>query len=154
MLNLAQMVNPYAFFPKNSMLDSLDSDTRERWMHSGSSSRTKLRQHYSAGMEAGVSTLVLCTHDYLPQLFPGNYVLYAERDEEAYINLQEAHLELINSLYSWSRARNPKVRLEFIPPWYSNDKHLPLPGLQVGTRHFELPCRHLKYLPLGILTRP
>ncbi len=122
MLNLAQMVNPYAFFPKNSMLDSLDSDVRDRWMHSGSSSRAKLRQYYSAGMEAGVSTLVLCTHDYLPQSFPGNYVLYAERDEDTYINLQEAHLELIRSLYSWSRARNPKVKLEFIPPWYSNDK--------------------------------
>ncbi|MCK4748095.1 MAG: beta-N-acetylglucosaminidase domain-containing protein, partial [Bacteroidales bacterium] len=119
--NLAQMVNPYAFFPKNSILDSLDSDIKEKWIHSGSSGTAKLRQYYSAGMDAGVSTLVLCTHDYLPRSLPLNYVLYSDRDADVYINLQEAHLELIRSLYSWSRARTPELKLEFIPPWYSND---------------------------------
>ncbi|MCK4746921.1 MAG: beta-N-acetylglucosaminidase domain-containing protein, partial [Bacteroidales bacterium] len=65
--------------------------------------------------------LVLCTHDYLPRSNRGNYVLYSERDKDEYINLQDAHLEMIWLLSSWSRKKSPEIRLEFIPPWYSNE---------------------------------
>jgi len=121
MLSLAHMVNPYAFLPLNPVFDSLDKTTRERWIHSGSSSTAKLRQQFRAGLESGASTLVLCTNDYLPLSPEGNYVLYSKRDRDHYINLQAAHLEMILSTYSWIRARNPTVTLEFLPPWYSND---------------------------------
>ena len=121
MLSLAQMVNPYAFLPMNPDLDSLDRATRERWIHAGSSSNAKLRQQFRAGLESGASTLVLCTNDYLPLSPEGNYVLYSKIDRDRYINVQAAHLEMILSTYSWIRARNPTLSLEFIPPWYSND---------------------------------
>ncbi len=121
MLSLAQMVNPYAYLPKHSMVDSLDKEARERWTHYGAASMGKLKQQYLAGMKAGAKTLVLCADDYLPLSPEGNYMLYSDLDREKYINLQEAHLEMIRSIYSWSRSIDSEVKMEFIPPWYSNN---------------------------------
>lgn len=119
-LNLAQMVNPYAFLQERTPVDSLDEESRNRWIHSGSASRSVLYRQFAAGMNAGASTLVLCTNDYLPLSPEGDYVLYAERDREKYINLQDAHLEVIRDLHARARSRNPGISLEFLPPWYSN----------------------------------
>ncbi|MFC2098446.1 beta-N-acetylglucosaminidase domain-containing protein [Bacteroidota bacterium] len=121
LLSLAQMVNPYAFLPENTVADSLDKESLNRWMHSSAASNSKLRLQFQTGINAGVSTLVLCTHNYLPLSPEGNYILYAKQDKDKYINLQEAHLELIQSLYRWGKARNPKIQVELVPPWYSNE---------------------------------
>jgi len=122
MIKLAQMVNPYAFLPASTRLDSIDPGLKNRWIHSSSSSLSKLRMQFSVGLEAGASTLVLCTNDHLP--YKGghflNFNLYAERDQKKYINLQQAHIELIRLMTESTRIVRP-VNLEFIPPWYANE---------------------------------
>jgi hypothetical protein len=122
MIQLAQMVNPYAFLPPSVRLDSIDPDLQNRWMHSSSSSLSKLRMRFRAGLEAGASTLVLCTNDYLP--YRGghalNFCLYADKDRRKYINLQQAHVELIQSMIE-STGSGRSVNFEFIPPWYANE---------------------------------
>jgi hypothetical protein len=122
MIQLAQMVNPYAFLPGSTRLDSIDPGLMNRWMHSSSTSISKLYRWFQAGLEAGASTLVLCTNDHLPYEggHPLNYALYAERDRKTYINLQQAHFELIRSLIE-SPGIGKSVKLEFIPPWYANE---------------------------------
>ncbi len=122
MIQLAQMVNPYAFLPVGARLDSLEMRSRNRWIHASSSSLSKLYMRFQAGIEAGASTLVLCANDHLPYDggHPLNYSLYADRDRNTYINLQEAHLELINSIIN-TEGFDRSVKLEFIPPWYANE---------------------------------
>lgn len=122
MIQLAHMVNPYAFLPASTRLDSIDPGLQNRWMHSSSSSLSKLRARFIAGLEAGATTLVLCTNDHLP--YKGghslNFSLYAERDRKKYINLQQAHIELIQ-LLTGSTGIGRSVNFEFIPPWYANE---------------------------------
>ncbi|MCK4853042.1 MAG: beta-N-acetylglucosaminidase domain-containing protein [Bacteroidales bacterium] len=122
MIQLAQMVNPYAFLPASTRLDSIDPGLQNRWMHSSSSSLSRLRARFIAGLEAGATTLVLCTNDHLP--YKGghslNFSLYAERDLKRYINLQQAHIELIQLLTGSTGIGRP-VNFEFIPPWYANE---------------------------------
>jgi hypothetical protein len=122
MIQLAHMVNPYAFLPASTRLDSIDPGLQNRWMHSSSSSLSKLRTRFIVGLEAGATTLVLCTNDHLP--YKGghslNFSLYAERDRKKYINLQQAHIELIQ-LLTGSTGIGRSVNFEFIPPWYANE---------------------------------
>ena len=122
MIQLAHMVNPYAFLPASARLDSIDPDLQNRWMHSSSSSLSRLRTRFIVGLEAGATTLVLCTNDHLP--YKGghslNFSLYAERDRKKYINLQQAHIELIQ-LLTGSTGIGRSVNFEFIPPWYANE---------------------------------
>ena len=122
MIQLAFMLNPYAFLPPSTSLDSIDPGLRDRWMHSSSSSTYRLRSRLRAGLEAGASTLVLCTNDHLPYKGgnPLGYSLYAERDLEVYINLQTAHLEMIKGL-ALMPGMGRSVDIEFIPPWYANE---------------------------------
>jgi len=120
MLSLAQMVNPYAFLQEGTMIDSLDTDLRERWTHSSEASMKKLKDQFQTGMIAGATTLVLCANDYLPLSPEGNFHLYSQKDNEKYINIQEAHLEMIRTVLSWSRSINREIRIELLPPWYSN----------------------------------
>ncbi|MEE9460290.1 MAG: beta-N-acetylglucosaminidase domain-containing protein [Bacteroidales bacterium] len=122
MIQLAHMVNPYAFLPASARLDSIDPGLQNRWMHSSSSSLSKLRTRFIVGLEAGATTLVLCTNDHLP--YKGghslNFSLYAERDRKKYINLQQAHIELIQLLTGSTGIGRPS-NFEFIPPWYANE---------------------------------
>ncbi len=122
MIELAQMVNPYAFLPAHSLIDSLDRESRERWSHAGYSSRLQLLESYAEGIKAGVGAIVFCSHDYLPRSPWGNYILFALRDEDEYVSLQAAHLDLINSIHSWIAKTYPGTELEFVPPWYSNEQ--------------------------------
>ncbi len=123
MIQLAHMVNPYAFLPASTRLDSIDPGLKDRWMHSSSSSYFKLRSRLKAGLEAGASTLVLCTNDHLPYQGENHlgYSLYAERDQQTYINLQAAHLEMITRLGE-SPGIGGSVNIEFIPPWYATEQ--------------------------------
>ncbi len=76
---------------------------------------------FRAGLEAGASTLVLCTNDHLPYRGHAlNFCLYAEKDREKYINLQQAHIELIQLMME-STGNGRSVNFEFIPPWYANE---------------------------------
>lgn len=122
MIRLAQMVNPYAFLPEAARLDSISPDLKNRWKHSDPGSLSKLRRRFRVGLEAGAVTLVLCTNDHLPYQggHPLNFNLYAEGDRQKYINLQQAHIELIQLLRESARIGRP-VNLEFIPPWYANE---------------------------------
>jgi hypothetical protein len=121
MLNLAQMFNPYAFLPANTVFDHFEEDMWDRWTHSGYSDRAKLLKYYEAGIRSGVKTIVFCSHDYLPGSAEGNHVLFAEEDRKKYINLQEAHLDLLEFLSARIHARHPSVRIEFSAPWCSNE---------------------------------
>jgi hypothetical protein len=122
MIQLALMVNPYAFLPLSTSLDSLDPGLKDRWMQSSSSSLSKLRMRFRGGLEAGASMLVLCTNDYLP--YQGGNALdfsfYSENDRKKYIDLQQAHIELIKAMAE-SAGIGRSVNLEFIPPWYANE---------------------------------
>jgi len=122
MIQLAQMVNPYAFLPSSTQLDSIDPGLQNRWIHSSTSSLSKLRTRFRVGLEAGASTLVLCTNDYLP--YKGghslNFSLYAKKDQKEYINLQQAHIELIQFMNESTGIGRP-VDIEFISPWYANE---------------------------------
>jgi hypothetical protein len=122
-IQLAHMVNPYAFLPASTRLDSIEMGLKNRWMHSSAASLTKLQSRIRAGLDAGATTLVLCTNDHLPYAgaYPLNFSLYAERDINTYVNLQQAHLELIRAL-----EKNPgfgkSLKMEFIAPWYANEQ--------------------------------
>ena len=122
-LQLAYMVNPYAFLPASSRLDSLEPGLRNRWMQSSAASLTILQSRIRAGIEAGASTLVLCTNDYLPYAgdYPLNFTLYTKRDISTYLDLQQAHLELIRAVAGTSGV-GKSVKLEFIAPWYANEQ--------------------------------
>ncbi len=122
MLSLAQMVNPYAFLPEGAMVDSLDTDLRERWTHSGDASMERLKVQLHEGLKAGATTLVLCTNDHLPLSPEGNYNLYSQKDNENYLNLQAAHLEMIRSVLSWRNGIDRGIGIEFLSPWYSNNE--------------------------------
>jgi hypothetical protein len=122
MIQLAHMVNPYAFLPFSTRLDSIDPFLKNRWMHSSPYSISRLQARIRAGIEAGATTLVLCTNDHLPYEggHPLNFSLYAERDRNTYINLQQAHLEMIR-LITELPGVGRSVKLEFITPWYANE---------------------------------
>ncbi|HSO18144.1 MAG TPA: beta-N-acetylglucosaminidase domain-containing protein, partial [Desulfosarcina sp.] len=50
-----------------------------------------------------------------------NYALYAAEDEKRFVNLQNAQAHVINRLKKWLDAEYPGTRIEFCPPWYSNE---------------------------------
>jgi hypothetical protein len=122
-LQLAHMVNPYAFLPASTRLDSLEPGLRNSWMHSSVASLIKLQSRIRAGLEAGASTLVLCTHDHLPYTggYPLHFTLYAQRDIDAYLDLQQAHLDLIRAV-TGTPGVGKSLKLEFIAPWYANEE--------------------------------
>jgi hypothetical protein len=123
LLRLSHMVNPYAFLPFTTPLDSLEPGLLNRWMHSDPASFIKLQSRIRAGLQAGASTVVICTHDHLPFAgdYPLNFSLYADRDRNNYVNLQQAHLEMIRNLFR-SMGLGRTVKLEFIAPWYANEQ--------------------------------
>jgi hypothetical protein len=122
-LKLAHMVNPYAFLPVSTRLDSLEPGLRNYWMQSSAASLTKLQSRIRAGLEAGASTIVLCTNDHLPYAggYPRKLTLYADRDIHTYVDLQQAHLELIRAV-AGKQGTGKSLKLEFIAPWYANEQ--------------------------------
>ena len=122
-MHLALMVNPYSHLPMEAPLQSLDDHARNTWTHSRPESLTTLKAIYRIGLEAGADTLMLLADDFLPHTGanPRNYTLYTEEDRKRFVNLQNAHAHIINSLKEWIDEDYPGTRLEFCPPWYSNE---------------------------------
>ena len=122
-MRLAQMVNPYTHLPMEAPLQSLDDQARNTWSHSSPESLAALKGVYRIGLEAGADTLMLLADDFLPHTGanPQNYTLYTDADRKRFVNLQNAHAYIINRLKKWIDDDYPGTRLEFCPPWYSNE---------------------------------
>jgi hypothetical protein len=122
-MRLALMVNPYAHLPMEASLEDLNDGMRHTWTHNSPESLTTLKNVYRIGLEAGADTLMLLADDFMPHTGtnPQNYTLYTDDDRYRFVNLQNAHAYIINRLKDWIDAEYPGTRLEFCPPWYSNE---------------------------------
>jgi len=62
-------------------------------------------------------------HHFLPHTGKNrqNYSLYTVEDKKRFVNLQNAQAHIINALKHWIDSEYPGTRLEFCPPWYSNE---------------------------------
>jgi len=122
-MNLAVMVNPYSHFKIGQSAENLSDQLRYTWTHSSPKSFKMLQDVYKIGLEAGADTIMLLSDDYLPHTGknPFHYSLYTLDDKNQFVNLQNAQAHLINKLKQWIDTDYPDTRLEFCPPWYSNE---------------------------------
>jgi hypothetical protein len=122
-MNLAVMVNPYSHLPMEAPAESLDEQLRYTWTHSNPESLRMLMEVYKIGLEAGADTLMFLSDDFVPHSGTNrqNYGLYTAGDKNRFVNLQNAQAYIINSLKKWIDSDYPGTRLEFCPPWYSNE---------------------------------
>ena len=122
-MSLAVMVNPYSHFDMESSVDSLDDELRHIWTHGSSESFKMLKDVYQIGLEAGAETIMLLSDDFVPHVGNNrqNYSLYTPDDKKRFVNLQNAQAHTINDLKNWIDSDYPGTRIEFCPPWYSNE---------------------------------
>jgi hypothetical protein len=122
-MHLAVMVNPYAHFPMEAAVEGLDDELRYTWTHSSPESLRTLKEVYQIGLAAGADTLMLLADDFIPHAGsnPQNYTLFTAEDKRRFVNLQNAQAHIINRLQEWLERDYPGTRLEFCPPWYSNE---------------------------------
>ena len=122
-MSLAVMVNPYSHFAMGQSAEKLSDKLRYTWTHNSSESFEMLQDAYKVGLEAGADTMMLLSDDFVPYTGRNrfNYSLYAGEDKKRFVNLQNAQAHLINKLKQWIDTDYPGTRLEFCPPWYSNE---------------------------------
>ena len=122
-MNLALMVNPYSHFSMEPSAESLDDQLRYTWTHSSSQSFDMLKDVCKIGLAAGAGTIMLLSDDFVPHTGPNpqHYGLYTDEDKKRFVNLQNAQADTINNLKKWLDRDYPGTRLEFCPPWYSNE---------------------------------
>ncbi len=122
-MSLAVMVNPYSHFAMGSSAASLNDQLRYTWTHSSPESLKMLKDVYKIGLEAGADTIMLLADDFVPHIGKNrqNYALYTAEDKNRFVNLQNAQAHIINNLKQWIDSDYPGTRLEFCPPWYSNE---------------------------------
>jgi hypothetical protein len=122
-MNLAVMVNPYSHFKIGQSTENLSDQLRYTWTHSSPNSFKMLQDVFKVGLEAGASTIMLLSDDYLPHTGknPFQYSLYTLEDKNRFVNLQNAQAHLINKLKQWIDTEYPHTHFEFCPPWYSNE---------------------------------
>ncbi|MBT8373165.1 MAG: beta-N-acetylglucosaminidase domain-containing protein [Deltaproteobacteria bacterium] len=122
-MSLAVMVNPYSHFPFEASVDKLSDQTRNIWTHSSPESFRLLKEVYKTGLDAGADTVMLLSDDFVPHRGnnPQNYSLYTAEDTTRFINLQNAQAHIINNLKIWIDNHYPGIRIEFCPPWYTNE---------------------------------
>lgn len=122
-MSLAVMVNPYTHFAMQTPVESLSDQLRYTWTHSSPRSFEMLKEVYTIGLEAGAETIMLLSDDFLPHSGTNrqNYTLYTVEDKKRFVNLQNGHAHIINNLKKWVDSDYPGTRLEFCPPWYSNE---------------------------------
>lgn len=122
-MSLAVMANPYSHFPFEPSAENLSEESRYTWTHSSPDSFEKLKNFYKIALDAGAQTIMLLADDRVPHYGKNrqNYALYTEEDRQRFVNLQNAQAHLINSLKQWIDREYPGTRLEFCPPWYSNE---------------------------------
>ncbi len=122
-MSLALMVNPYSHFAMGMAAERLDDRLRYIWTHSSPESFRMLTDILSIGLEAGARTVMLLSDDFVPHGGSNfwNYDLFTAEDKRRFVNLQNAQAHVINNLKIWLDANYPATRLEFCPPWYSNE---------------------------------
>ena len=122
-ISLAMMVNPYSHLGFEASAATLADQLRYTWTHGNPQSLAMLKQVYKFALDAGADTIMLLADDSVPHAGTNrqNYALFAAEDKKRFINLQNAQAHVINQLKRWLEAAYPETRLEFCPPWYSNE---------------------------------
>jgi hypothetical protein len=122
-MNLAMMVNPYSHLGFEPTAENINKLLRYTWTHDSPQSLEMLKNIYRPALETGADTIMLLADDSVPRIGRNrqNYSLYTVEDEKRFINLQNAQAHVINQLKKWLDAAYPGTRLEFCPPWYSNE---------------------------------
>jgi hypothetical protein len=122
-MHLAVMVNPYSHFPMEAAQKDLSDALRYTWTHSNPESLETLKDVYRIGLDAGADTIMLLSDDFVPHVGANrqHYALFTAEDKRRFVNLQNAQAYVINRLKTWLDGEYPGTRLEFCPPWYSNE---------------------------------
>ena len=122
-MDLAVMVNPYSHFEFGPSAERLTEDDRYLWTHSNPASFARLKNFFKIGLDAGANTVMLLADDRVPHTGRNrqNYALYTIEDKNRFVNLQNAQAHIINQLKKWIDRDYPGTRIEFCPPWYTND---------------------------------
>jgi hyaluronoglucosaminidase len=122
-MSLAMMVNPYSHLGFEPSAANFNDQLRYRWTHGSPASFEMLKALYRMALDAGAETIMLQSDDSVPHAGRNrrNYSLYTVEDKNRFVSLQNAHAHVINKLKQWIDSEYPGTRLEFCPPWYSNE---------------------------------
>jgi hypothetical protein len=122
-MSLAVMINPYSHLGFEAAAENISDQLRSTWTHSSPESFKMLQDLYRIGLEAGADTIMLRADDYVPHYGKNrqHYALYDMNDKKRFVNLQNAQAYVINNLKQWIDNHYRGIRLEFCPPWYSNE---------------------------------
>ena len=122
-MDLSVSVHPYRHFATTPSGEVLDDRLLNTWTHGSPESFERLQKVCRIGLEAGARTVLLLSDDLVPYQGTNrqNYGLYTTEDEKQFVNLQNAQAHVINELKKWLDTDYPGTRLEFCPPWYSNE---------------------------------
>jgi len=122
-MSLAMMVNPYAHLGFETSADKFSDQLRYTWTHSSPQSLAMIKKLYRLALNAGAETIMLRADDFIPHTGRNrqNYSLYTIEDKERFVTLQNAQAHVLNELKQWIDTEYPGTRLEFCPPWYSNE---------------------------------
>jgi len=122
-MSLAMMVNPYAHLGFETSAAQISDQLRYTWTHGSEQSLEMLKDLYRLALNAGAQTIMLLADDSVPHAGVNrqNYALYTREDEKRFVALQNAQAYVINQLKQWLDGTYPGTRLEFCPPWYSNE---------------------------------
>jgi hypothetical protein len=122
-MSLAMMVNPYSHFGFETSAENLSDQLRYTWTHGSPQSLAMLKKLYQPALNAGAETIMLLADDSVPHTGKNrqNYSLFTVEDKARFVTLQNAQAHVINELKQWIDREFPGTRLEFCPPWYSNE---------------------------------
>jgi hypothetical protein len=122
-MSLGMMVNPYSHLGFETSAAKFNDQLRYRWTHGSPESFKMLQGLYRLGLNAGAETIMLLADDSVPHAGGNrqNYSLYTVEDKKRFVSLQNAQAHVINKLKQWIDSKYPGTRLEFCPPWYSNE---------------------------------
>ena len=122
-MSLAMMVNPYSHLGFETSAVQFSDQLRYTWTHGSPASLEMLKSLYEPALNAGAETIMLLADDAVPHTGRNrqNYSLYTAEDKKRFVTLQNAQAYVINNLKQWIDSQYPGTRLEFCPPWYSNE---------------------------------
>lgn len=122
-MSLGMMANPYSHLGFETSAQELSDQLRYTWTHGSPQSLEMLKNLYKPALNAGAETIMLLADDSVPHAGKNrqNYSLYTVEDKKRFVTLQNAQAHVINELKQWIDSEYPGTRLEFCPPWYSNE---------------------------------
>jgi len=123
LMSLAMMANPYSHLGFETSAETLSDPLRYTWTHGSPQSLAMLKKLYQPALDAGAETIMLLADDSVPHTGRNrqNYSLFTAEDKARFVTLQNAQAHVINELKQWIDRQYPGTRLEFCPPWYSNE---------------------------------